>query len=209
MSKVWHTKEWLEMRNRLIKGVCDQCGSLEGPMVLQHLWHPPQYAVISGQVFSHILRTLLESNKLSLPKRMCCPTCMSLSIRSRQSMQPKWVCIRCNNSFDTPHQKEVVDKEVCRTIGKKYGRSIHALSKEISEKYHKLYMSGSGTITMCKKCAFLWDVKNMRLCQVCKKNYHKAQYPCCSECKDSDYKPESYPDEWIKSILRESLLLEE
>lgn len=39
----WHTKEWKEMRSRLIGDRCEQCGSTEGPMVLQHHWHPPTF----------------------------------------------------------------------------------------------------------------------------------------------------------------------
>ena len=44
------------------------------------------------------------------------------------------------------------------------------------------YMSGEGTATFCKKCAFLWDVKEMRLCSQCQESYHPFRYKTCFNC---------------------------
>ena len=43
-------------------------------------------------------------------------------------------------------------------------------------------MSGEGTATFCKKCAFLWDVKEMRLCSSCEEHYHHFKYKTCFNC---------------------------
>ena len=44
--KPWHTQKWKDLRNSLIKQHCEQCETKEGVMVLQHYWHPEQYALI-------------------------------------------------------------------------------------------------------------------------------------------------------------------
>ena len=44
------------MRARLIGDRCEQCGKTEGPMVLQHHWHPP--------TFQQVLR---EAEYLGIP----------------------------------------------------------------------------------------------------------------------------------------------
>ncbi|MDB4890470.1 MAG: hypothetical protein JWL61_2325 [Gemmatimonadetes bacterium] len=44
-GRLWGTPEWKELRQRLIKDACEQCRTDEGPMTLQHLWHP---AVFTG-----------------------------------------------------------------------------------------------------------------------------------------------------------------
>ena len=44
------------------------------------------------------------------------------------------------------------------------------------------YMSGEGTATFCKKCAFLWDVKGQLLCRKCRERYHDFSYETCFNC---------------------------
>jgi hypothetical protein len=39
-KRLWHTAEWKQLRARLLKSHCEQCGTTEGPYTLQHLWHP-------------------------------------------------------------------------------------------------------------------------------------------------------------------------
>lgn len=50
MTSPWHTPEWRTMRDKLIKTSCEQCGKSEGPMVLQHMWHPPDIERIKKEV---------------------------------------------------------------------------------------------------------------------------------------------------------------
>ncbi|WP_160674746.1 hypothetical protein [Clostridium sp. C8-1-8] len=42
-QKPWMTKEWKGLRDKLIKDHCEQCGTTEGPFVIQHTWHPTEY----------------------------------------------------------------------------------------------------------------------------------------------------------------------
>jgi hypothetical protein len=44
------------------------------------------------------------------------------------------------------------------------------------------YLSCEETVTFCKKCSFLWDMKGMNLCPRCKTHYKKFQFPNCYRC---------------------------
>ena len=46
-KNTWVTPEWKKERKKLIKDHCEQCGTNEGIMVLQHLRHPQSF----GQIF--------------------------------------------------------------------------------------------------------------------------------------------------------------
>ena len=47
---------------------------------------------------------------------------------------------------------------------------------------YKEYLSCKDTLTFCKKCAFLWDVKGMNLCPRCRVRYKKLRFPYCYSC---------------------------
>lgn len=42
----WGTKEWKALREKLLKGFCEQCGATDGGFVLQHMWHPPSMSQV-------------------------------------------------------------------------------------------------------------------------------------------------------------------
>jgi len=44
------------------------------------------------------------------------------------------------------------------------------------------YLSFDDTITLCKKCAFNFDINRMELCPECKQYYKGLQYPTCIQC---------------------------
>lgn len=44
------------------------------------------------------------------------------------------------------------------------------------------YVTGKGTKTFCKRCAFLWDMKGLRLCRECGKRFHAHRHQRCFEC---------------------------
>lgn len=48
------------------------------------------------------------------------------------------------------------------------------------------YLSFEDTITVCKKCAFNYDLNNMELCPKCKEHYKGIQYPTCIQCLPED-----------------------
>jgi|SRR3989344_172183 len=74
------------------------------------------------------------------------------------------------------------------------------------------YQSLANTITICKKCHFLYEMKGMRLCDSCKKSYHSVRHTSCYGCqKKIDEEVEELYEkhqkvfaEWNKEKTKES-----
>lgn len=116
--KPWHTKEWQEKRNKIIKNECEQCKTQTGVMVAQHLTHPQDFKVIRNSLFNSLLNEILNLTILSKPVvtakeieefhekttiiREACPRCKWIRIRKRKTMRPKYFCEMCKVDFDEP-----------------------------------------------------------------------------------------------------------
>jgi hypothetical protein len=181
-SKPWHRKEWKAMREEKLGAACVQCGTTEGIMVLQHLWHPPSWYQINRIASDQHAAKMIRLGRIKASRRMACPKCDSLSIRSRQSMSPTWVCIRCNHRFEDPMTVEYYDKAFWAAYWKKYRKTINALTDSVAVYFHSAYMSGVGVVTMCRKCAFLWDEMGMHLCPECRTRYCHPGQASCNHC---------------------------
>jgi hypothetical protein len=114
--KAWHTKEWDEKREKVLKNYCEQCKSTEGVMVVQHLSHPPEFKTIRNEIFNSLLNEILAST--TLPKPVItkddikefydktteigevCPNCRSGYIRKRKTKKPEYYCDTCKTAFD-------------------------------------------------------------------------------------------------------------
>lgn len=115
-TKPWQTAEWKEKRKLLIKDCCEQCGNNEGPMVLQHLWHPPAYKEHVRSIYEQFF--IEAQNNSSLPEATeqevesfiaefteqaeACPSCEKLSVNKRKTMTPIYRCRKCHHEFDLP-----------------------------------------------------------------------------------------------------------
>ncbi|WP_404428006.1 hypothetical protein LG296_20670 (plasmid) [Ureibacillus chungkukjangi] len=115
-TKPWQTVAWKKKREKLIKDSCEQCGSTKGPMVLQHLWHPPSYKEHIGDIYEQFF--IKAQNASSLPEatdeevesflsefteqREACPSCEMRSIIKRKTMSPIYRCRKCGFEFNTP-----------------------------------------------------------------------------------------------------------
>jgi len=204
-AKPWHTEEWREMRGRRIGDRCEQCDSTDGPFVLQHFTHdqpepPSKYQIVWDLIREHGLY-LKPPTK---PKEGC-PKCGRSNVYARKSKAPKWRCIKCNHEFDDPITVDVQLNN--NTGGEEYARYLEARRKVFADfqvthqdaveerlgaalaDYENerqasddKYMSGEGTATFCKKCAFLWDVKGQMLCRSCRERYHAFSYETCFNC---------------------------
>lgn len=123
----WQSAEWKALRNEIIKGSCEKCGSTEGPMVIQHSRHP--------ESINDIIYRLAASNNMRLDDWVAkekdhlaaryaqikpepvpvCPRCESTAIRWHKTSQ-QWKCKGtaglswqqrqrggcCGNTFTTP-----------------------------------------------------------------------------------------------------------
>ena len=208
--KPWQTKQWKEMRKQRIGDRCKQCGSTDGPFVLQHFSHeqpePPSKHTL---VWELINEYGLYPGPPTIQKAGC-PECRRSSLSERRTKTPKWRCIKCHNEFDDPIFDDPIQVQVRSdssagkdeynkwlgvrrdvyndflaehgdVVEQRYGAALADYEAERQASDRK-YMSGEGTATFCKKCAFLWDKKDMRLCANCKEHYHHFRYETCFNC---------------------------
>lgn len=223
-KNLWHTKEWKELRCKLLKDKCEQCGESEN-LVMQHKSHPRTYGIIKRDISSEYAKKLKEKYKVDelvkqsevltyitlnyeYREKYGCPICESVNIKEYKTKYPKYMCNRCKNRFESPKKLSIlVEKSNTRTmkstedeVFKKVKNKIY--KEKIKEKKELIYknqieketliqlidekikyLSMVDTVTYCKKCAYLEDLKNQDLCPVCNKNYKTKYYEMCYECK--------------------------
>lgn len=128
------------MREERIGTCCEICGKTEGPLVLQHMWHPPSYSQVLYEI----------SQELQLPQE-------------------------------------------------------HALVKsktyELYQANHQRYISGEDAQTFCEKCAYMWDVHNMRLCDKCRERYHSLQDRMCKRCARQERDKKIYGKDLFENLI--------
>jgi len=116
-KRSWHTKDWKDRRNLIIKEKCEQCGGTEN-LVLQHLSHPEKYDEYYQKAYWHFYYIFTEekfdilvakedienyiSNKTREIFNMC-PKC-GWNFRTRIK-EPQFVCTNCKYEFKEPAQK--------------------------------------------------------------------------------------------------------
>lgn len=129
-----------------------------------------------------------------------CPACEMRSFRERKTMKPTFHCNRCHHEFEepimvpyhsllgvAPHFEQVKasmrSKRMREHIWETHGPEIkkRAILKGIEE--HKRYMSLEDTRTFCKRCAFLWDRKGKKVCEVCKDTLIPLSMHACYKCQ--------------------------
>jgi len=213
--KPWATKEWKEMRERRIGDRCKQCDSTDGPFVLQHFEHDYSELPSKNPVAWELMREYDKVPPRPTVQRPACPQCNRRALSERKKLKPKWRCIGCHHEFDEPIIVETTinnrtekaawvkwKKEILfpardnflvthhDIVEQRYGTVLSAYKKERQTSDAK-YMSGEGTATFCKKCAFLWDMREMRLCSKCKTHYHLFRFENCYNCLPTWKKEES------------------
>jgi len=60
-KRSWHTNDWKERRNEIIKNECEICGSLE-TLTLQHRSHPRKYNEYEREVTSKYTQLFRDQN---------------------------------------------------------------------------------------------------------------------------------------------------
>jgi hypothetical protein len=119
-SRAWHTKDWKERRNQVIKGKCEICGGKE-TLTLQHLSHPKKYYEYERDVTTKHAQSFIVSNPsldisefsrhiiknyVYVPIPLC-PNCKSSNPNKRIRKIPKYLCTECRHEFDEPVYKLV------------------------------------------------------------------------------------------------------
>lgn len=147
-------------------------------------------------------------------QRQACPQCNRCSLTERKKLRPKWRCIGCHHEFDESITVEIpinnrtekgeYDKYRQEVLFPAFDDFVDAHQDIVEQRYAAAlaeyenerqvsddeYLSGEGTATFCKKCAFLWDMKEQKLCDQCKERYHSFKYATCYSCLPQSFKDE-------------------
>ena len=201
LPKPWATREWKAWRAEHLADACVQCGSGEGPMVLQHLRHPMSFADIRRAVQHQLWELASEHGDTGVPpcpteERQVCPVCASTSIRYYKTFG-YWRChgqaagIKCGHEFAEPTVADVPDKGAWWEMKQAAWRAfmdtnadlVGSQALAVSFEQQAEYLSMAHATAFCKKCAFLWDRKGLRLC-ACGRQYHAFHNPGCRMCLD-------------------------
>ena len=208
-GRVWRTPEWHALRERLINDHCAQCSSTEGPFTLQHFWHPLTIPEAARLLRLQHRRRARDEYLIRYPiieateERQACPRCHSVNIYSRDRVTPRWKCNYrsgrrwCGHEFDQPvrviapaYKVNAAQTQASWTAFYAYYNLQYADMAEsfnVQATLHVLelferYLSGEGTGTFCRKCAFMWDQNGLRLCHMCRTEWHKHHEPACIVC---------------------------
>lgn len=207
--RLWGSSHWRKLRQTLIANHCDQCGSFEPPLTLQHQRQPPRFSELMRRIRSDHQRaswlTFLESYPVQkfTELRQVCPCCASPSIYYRKRLTPHWKCIgpRCGRSFDEPASATLPDRDAIAALRQErwiafrrdYQNSYERTEKEIGRlailaavDWTLLYVSGADAVTHCRTCAYMWDMKGLKLCSACRKDWTEIWTVTCLTC-NPDY----------------------
>lgn len=195
LPTAWHTTEWKRQREALIGNACAVCATTEGPFVLQHLTHCPPFKQVCQTVKEKLRQQLLpqivaqvtpaevEAHVGSGDERPACPTCASVAIRERKTMQPRFLCTRGEKGwhamagFEAPvtvhyyTKQKTTDRASALVIAReflvsmalvtelrKHSEAIQHEATVRSLRHTLAYRSLKNTATYCKKCAFKEDL---------------------------------------------------
>lgn len=204
-NRLWGSSHWKKFRQTLLANRCDQCGSAEQPLTLQHLRQPPPFSVLLRYSRNEHKRAFwfafVESHpipKLTTLRRVC-PHCGSLNIYYRKRLTPHWKCNSpyCGLIIEEPAQATMPDRKALAPLKlerwmafrQHYQNSFKQTSPEVGRNAVLAaidctlqYLSGADTVTHCRRCAFMWDKKGVKLCPVCHKNWTEIWTSTCYEC---------------------------
>lgn len=167
LPPTWQSAEWKANRLVVLKDHCEKCGSLDGPFVIQHPYHPPSVndliwtiATREGEAIPRHAeyRQMLKDGEyadrfaaIAPESRKCCPKCNSVSVR--WSVRAKlWTCngtsgnglYRCNHNFLEPSytlelspSSKKVQAKLNKEIYERYEKERTSNWKKISKKFGK------------------------------------------------------------------------
>jgi hypothetical protein len=121
-KRSWHTKDWKERRNEIIKNKCEICGGIE-TLTLQHRSHPRNYNEYEREVTRKYNRLFIDSNAFDEQREFIdhvkknfdyvpvplCPKCNSRYPNKRMRKKPQYLCKECRLEFDEPMYKTIDD----------------------------------------------------------------------------------------------------
>lgn len=116
LPKPWETKHWKQMREEHLKDRCENCGSSEPPLVIQHTKQPTEFKVLYQKIkdkyidYEKIKAEVTENDisdkdiqsylKQNSVIRGTCPECGTINIR-KNNKKNIFICVK-NHIFNTP-----------------------------------------------------------------------------------------------------------
>jgi hypothetical protein len=142
-KRAWHTKDWRERRNKIIKERCEICGGTE-TLTLQHRSHPKKYYEYEKEVSSKYAQLFIDSNTSVEQRELIeyvrenyeyipiplCPKCNNRYPNKRMRKKPQYFCTECRLEFEEPIYK-TIDELI----------NLFYLEKDIAEKHDKCFIS--------------------------------------------------------------------
>lgn len=133
--------------------------------------------------------------------RDCCPHCSSLSIQYRKKAAT-WICNSkatgnyCAHVFAVPAQKAALTADQKKSIRRKKYRAWRDIVLNRDDDWMRdamlawiaemrVYLSLQHTKTLCKRCAFLEDMTELKPCRFCGFAYPKTERRC-PDCEQVD-----------------------
>jgi len=119
-KRAWHTKDWKERRNEIIKDSCEICGSKE-TLTIQHFSHPKKYydyvKDVKRKYAENIINSDTNIDKYEFSEHILtnynyfpvplCPNCKNRYPNKRMRKKPQYLCTECRLEFDEPIYKTV------------------------------------------------------------------------------------------------------
>lgn len=183
-------------------------------MVLQHLVHPRPFADLRWLIRGRLWDLYKEQNPLFVQEpspvdHAACPRCKSTNITQMKTGDKRWKCRfhsrggRCGHEFQVPTTVQALTPGQRQARSEVWRQASSAAYEKFNAEYddyigtqavlfsiveHEWYLGMENTVTFCKKCAFLWDMKRMQLCSKCGQAYHLIGAALCAACDTENYK---------------------
>lgn len=116
LPKPWQTKHWKEMRKKHLKDACENCGTSEPPLVIQHTKQPKRFSVHYQRIMDlyvnyEKIKAEVEEKYATEEKieeflqeksviRGSCPECGTINIR-KNNKKNIYTCVK-QHVFETP-----------------------------------------------------------------------------------------------------------
>lgn len=116
LPKAWHTKHWKELRKEFLKERCEDCGTTEPPLIIQHTKQPKKFSEFYKEIMdkhvdydkikADVIRRFINDENIenylkdNSVVRGSCTECGTINIR-RNNKRNVFICVK-QHVFETP-----------------------------------------------------------------------------------------------------------